>query len=373
MFDITLIVLCAGDSSRFALEPKKQWIRCGEIPLWLYVAKMFENYYTFAKIIIVAHQKELKYMKNFSDKYEFVQGGEERQYSMMNGLQNVTSKYVMVTDVARCCIPGEVINNLLSNKERADCIVPCLSSSDTVVYGAETLNRDEIKLIQTPQLSLTAKLQEALKQKKLFTDESSAIKNIGGTIFYVKGSTNSIKLTFGEELNKVSCLPAPSKDFFVGTGIDIHPFEDGKKMFLGGIQIVSDFGFKAHSDGDVLIHSIIDAILGACGAGDIGEFFPDTDMKYKGADSKVLLQEIVKFVKNVGFCIVNVDVTILAQVPKINPYKMEIKQSLANLLDLPIYKVNIKATTGEELGFVGRSEGLVVQSIANLKYYDWRV
>jgi 2-C-methyl-D-erythritol 4-phosphate cytidylyltransferase/2-C-methyl-D-erythritol 2,4-cyclodiphosphate synthase len=144
-------------------------------------------------------------------------------------------------------------------------------------------------------------------------------------------------------------------------------------MFLGGIQIVSDFGFKAHSDGDVLIHSIIDAILGACGAGDIGEFFPDTDMKYKGADSKVLLQEIVKFVKNVGFCIVNVDVTILAQVPKINPYKMEIKQSLANLLDLPIYKVNIKATTGEELGFVGRSEGLVVQSIANLKYYDWRV
>ncbi|MDD2699344.1 MAG: bifunctional 2-C-methyl-D-erythritol 4-phosphate cytidylyltransferase/2-C-methyl-D-erythritol 2,4-cyclodiphosphate synthase [Arcobacteraceae bacterium] len=371
MLDTTLIVLCAGNSTRFALEPKKQWIRCNDEPLWLYVTKKLESYQSFAKIIIVAHEEELKYMKNFNDEYIYVAGGDERQNSMANGLQKVTSKYVMVTDVARCCVPKEVIENLFKHRDMADCIVPYLSSTDTVVYESETLNREEIKLIQTPQLSDTVKLQEAMNQKKLFTDDSSAIKSIGGSVFYIKGSSKSIKLTFGEELSKISCLPTPSKDFFVGTGIDIHPFENGKKMFLGGVEIESSFGFKAHSDGDVLIHSLIDALLGACGAGDIGEFFPDTDPKYKGVDSKILLQEIVKFVKNVGFSIVNVDVSILAQVPKINPYKVQIKKSLSILLGLPSYKINIKATTGEELGFVGRSEGVVVQTAVNLKYYDW--
>lgn len=371
MLDTTLIVLCAGNSTRFALEPKKQWIRCADEPLWLYVTKKLESYQQFEKIIVVAHQDELKYMRNFSDEYSFVAGGEERQESIVNGLQNVTSKYVMVTDVARCCIPKDVVENLFINREKADCIVPYLSSSDTVVYENETINRDMVKLIQTPQLSLTTKLKEAIEQNKLFTDDSSAIKSIGGAIFYVQGSSKSIKLTFGEELTKVSCLPAPSKDIFVGTGLDIHPFQNGKKMFLGGVEIESEFGFKAHSDGDVLIHSVIDALLGACGAGDIGEFFPDTDAKYKGVDSKILLQEIVKFVKNVGYTIINVDVTIIAQVPKINPHKALIKKTLANLLGLPIYKVNIKATTAEELGFIGRAEGVMVQSVANLKYYDW--
>ncbi len=371
MLDTTLIVLCAGNSTRFSLEPKKQWIRCGDVPLWLYVTKKIESYQRFQNIIIVAHQDELKYMKNFSDEYCFVAGGDERQKSIANGLQNVTSKYVMITDVARCCIPKGVIENLFLHRDKADCIVPYLSSSDTVVYENETINRDMIKLIQTPQLSVTSKLKEAIDQNEMFTDDSSAIKNVGGSVFYVQGSPQSIKLTFGEELSKINCLPTPSKDFFVGTGLDIHPFVSGKKMFLGGVEIKSEFGFKAHSDGDVLIHSIIDALLGACGAGDIGEFFPDTDMKYKGVDSKILLQEIVKFVKNVGFSIVNVDVTILAQVPKINPYKTEIKKSLATLLGLPLYKVNIKATTGEELGFVGRKEGVMVQSVANVKYYDW--
>jgi 2-C-methyl-D-erythritol 4-phosphate cytidylyltransferase/2-C-methyl-D-erythritol 2,4-cyclodiphosphate synthase len=371
LLDTTLIVLCAGNSSRFALEPKKQWLRCGDEPLWLYVTKKLMGYQDFSKVIIVAHKDELKYMQYFTDEVEFVAGGDERQHSMKNGLQNVTSKYVMVTDVARSCIPKTVIDDLMNHRGNADCIVPYLPISDTVVYEETTINRDQIKLIQTPQLSSTEKLKSALSQDVIFTDDSSAIKSIGGTVYYVKGSSESIKLTFGEELSKVTCLPKPSKDYFVGTGLDIHPFEDGKQMVLGGVKIKSDFGFKAHSDGDVLIHSLIDALLGACGAGDIGEFFPDTDQKYKNADSTLLLQEIVVFVKNVGFKIINVDLTILAQVPKINPYKLEMKKSLSKLLNLPMQHINIKATTGEELGFVGRKEGVMVQSSVNLKYYDW--
>jgi 2-C-methyl-D-erythritol 4-phosphate cytidylyltransferase/2-C-methyl-D-erythritol 2,4-cyclodiphosphate synthase len=365
------VVLCAGNSTRFSLTAKKQWIRLGDEPLWLSVTKRLSSYGDFKDIIVVSHINELNYMKNFADDFTFVAGGDTRQASMSNALQNVTTPYVMITDVARCCVPKNVIHNLLENKSKADCIVPYLKVSDTVVYENETINRDDVKLIQTPQLSNTNKLKSALENAEVFTDDSSAIKNIAGSVYYVEGSTKSTKLTFGDEFKMIDCLSAPSSDTFVGTGIDIHPFEDGKDMYLGGVKIQSEFGFKAHSDGDVLIHSVIDAMLGAIGAGDIGEFFPDTDPKYKGADSKVLLADIVSFIANVGYEIKNVDLTILAEVPKINPHKENIKTSLAKLLNLPKNKINIKATTAEKLGFIGRKEAVAVQSVATLKYFDW--
>lgn len=371
MSDISLILLCAGNSTRFELSSKKQWLRTENSPLWLFVTKRLSSFYSFNKIIIASHADELSYMKNFTDDATFVRGGETRQASMKNAMKEVTTKYVMVTDVARACIPKEVILNLIEAKNNADCIVPILNVSDTVVFKNDTINRDEVKLIQTPQLSQTEILKNALNTNEEFTDDSSAIKNIGGTVYYVKGSLKSKKLTFEEDIQTIECIKAPSKNFFTGTGFDIHPFEDNKKMWLGGVNIDVDYGFKAHSDGDVLIHSVIDALLGACGAGDIGEFFPDTDERYKGVDSKELLKHIVKFIYNVGYEIVNIDLTIIAQKPKINPYKNQIKSTMAQLLNLEKQFVNIKATTAEKLGFIGRKEGVAVQSIATLKYYEW--
>lgn len=369
---VSLIVLCAGNSSRFELSTKKQWIRTYDKPLWLDVTNRFSNYLDFEKTIIVGHNDELNYMKNFSDKYIFVTGGSTRQESMKNALQEVTSKYVMVTDVARSCVPKKVFTKLYKNRKKASCVVPVLDVSDTVIYKNDTINRDQVKLIQTPQLSNTQTLKKALDTNQEFTDDSSAIKALGEDVFYIKGSKQSSKLTFGEELKQLKCLKKPSKDFFTGSGIDIHQFEKNKQMVLGGVAIDYEFGFKAHSDGDVLIHSIIDALLGAAGAGDIGEFFPDNDPKYKGADSKELLRYIIRFIKNVGFEIVNIDTTILAQAPKINPHKDKIKTTLSKLLNLEKCKINIKATTGEKMGFVGRAEGVAVLSSATLKYYNWK-
>ena len=142
-------------------------------------------------------------------------------------------------------------------------------------------------------------------------------------------------------------------------------------MYLGGVKLPYDYGFKAHSDGDVLLHSLIDALLGAVGAGDIGEFFPDNDPKYKNIDSKELLKYILRFIKNVGYEIVNVDITIIAEKPKITPHKQEIKSSLSNLLELSKQFINVKASTSEKLGSIGRAEGVIVQSVVNLKYYEW--
>lgn len=371
MSKVTLLVLCAGSSSRFGLSSKKQWLRIENEPLWLFVTKKITSYYNFDKVIITSSQDELTYMKNFSDNYDFVLGGETRQDSMKNALKLVDSEYVMVTDVARCCVPENVILDLIANKDKASCIVPVLDVSDTVIFKNDTINRDDVKLIQTPQLSNTKILKKALETTTSFTDDSSAIKNIGESVFYIKGSTQSNKLTFEDDLKNNTCLKAPSKNFFTGFGIDIHAFEKNKQMVLGGIEIECDFGFKAHSDGDVLIHSVIDALLGACGAGDIGEFFPDTNKIYKNIDSKILLKKIVDFIYGVGYEIVNVDFTILAQEPKINPYKYEIRKSMAHLLNLDMQFVNVKATTSEKLGFVGRTEGVTVHSVATLKYFNW--
>ena len=372
MFDVTLIVLCAGNSSRFEHKTKKQWLRIKDEPLWLNVTKRLKTFSSFDKVIVASSEKELNYMKNFTDDFIFVKGGDTRQQSILNCLEFVKTKYVMISDVARACIPRSVIESLLTEKENADCIVPILNVTDTVIYENQTINRDNVKLIQTPQLSNTQILKTALNTKIEFTDESSAIKNINGTIKYVQGSIDSKKLTLGNELDDLPCLKDPSNNFFTGTGFDIHAFEENKEMYLGGIKLPYDYGFKAHSDGDVLIHSVIDALLGACGAGDIGEFFPDTDEKYKGIDSKILLEEIVTFVNNVGYEIVNIDLTIIAQKPKINPFKNDIKNSMAKLLGLEKQFINIKATTAEKLGFIGRAEGIAVQSIATLKYYNWK-
>ncbi len=371
MINTTLVILCAGESSRFKQTTKKQWLRIEDTPLWLFVANKFSSYNKFNKIIVVSHKDELNYMKKFSSSLTFIAGGNTRQESMKNALQLITTPYVMVTDVARACVPKKVIKDLLKNRTKAACIVPILDVSDTVIYDGKTINRDRVKLIQTPQLSQTKYLKKALKTTTEFTDDSSAIKALGKDVYYIQGSNRSKKLTLGNEIKDIKCLKKPSKDIFSGTGIDIHQFEDNKPMVLGGVTIKSSFGFKAHSDGDVAIHSIIDALLGAIGAGDIGEFFPDTQEEYKNVDSKELLKYIVKFILNVGYSIVNIDITILAQVPKIDPYKEKIQKTLANILKIKQHKINIKATTGEKMGFIGRSEGIAVQSIATVKYTQW--
>lgn len=369
--DITLVVLCAGNSTRFGKSVKKQWLRTKNKPLWLHVGQTLSSYYQFSKIIIVGHSDEIAYMQNFSAQFEYVAGGDTRQASMKNALSKVDTPFVMVTDVARSCVPQKVILDLITNKNSADCIVPTLDVSDTVVHDGLTIDRDKTKLIQTPQLSNTSKLITAINTSYTFTDDSSAIKTSGGTIKYINGSSKSKKITFENDLSEIECLQKPDLVYLNGNGFDIHPFEDNKKMFLGGIHIPCEYGFKAHSDGDVLIHSLIDALLGAAGAGDIGEFFPDTDMSYSGIDSKILLEKIVTFILNVGFEIVNVDITIIAQQPKISPYKQQIKESLTRLLQIEPNFVNIKATTAEKLGFIGRKEGVAVISNATLKYYDW--
>ena len=371
MSDLTLILLAAGTSSRFAQDVKKQWLRIDHKPLWQFVADNLKKSNFFSQIIIVGAADEIDFMQQYAS-YDFIAGGASRQESLQNALELVSNEYVLVSDIARACISSEMLERIISSKESADCIVPYLPVTDTVVYQNETINRDEVKRVQTPQLSKTSILKAALDTHQTFTDESSAIVADGGSRAFVLGEDNAHKITYAADLNKIPCLDAPSTDTLSGNGFDVHAFDEEGEMWLGGVKIESDFGFKAHSDGDVAIHALIDALLGAAGMGDIGMLFPDNDARYKNIDSKELLASVVNKLYNFGFVIVNADITIAAQTPRLGAYKLQMRRVLADILHINASRMNIKATTTEKLGFIGRSEGVGVIANANLKYLNWK-
>ena len=370
MKDITLVLLAAGSSTRFGMPSKKQWLYQDTKPLWLSVADNFTERFDFAKVIIVSTIDEVRYMANFAD-FTYVVGGNSRQESLSNALEQVETPFVLVNDIARCCIDTDMIDRILEQNNNADCVVPILKAVDTIYLKDTPVDRDDIKIIQTPQLSKSDELKKALVFDMNFTDESSAIRAMGGKIVFVEGSAKAHKLTTQADLQKIPCLMAPSNETLIGFGIDIHPFEDGKEMKLCGITIDSDFGFKAHSDGDVAIHALIDALMGAAGMGDIGELFPDTDDEYADADSVVLLEKVVNQIYLYGMSITNIDMTILAQTPRLLSYKSKMRKKMADTLKISPNRVNIKATTAEKMGFVGRKEGVTVHAVASLKYFDW--
>ncbi len=370
MSDLTLVLLAAGTYSRFKLPVKKQWLRIGHDPLWHFVTKRLAATELFSEIIITSHAEEVEFMKHYTN-CNIVVGGASRQESLKNALLHVTTPHIMVSDIARACIDIDLLERLIDNKEKADCIVPYITVSDTVVFQDNTIDRDAVKRVQTPQLSSTTALKSALKNDTIFTDESSAIVANGGTRYFVKGDEGAHKITYSNDLLQLPCITPPSVNSLVGNGFDVHAFEADKPMVLCGISIDSTVGFKAHSDGDVAIHALIDALLGAAGMGDIGMLFPDNDATYANIDSTVLLLNVVTKLHNFGYIITNVDITIIAEQPRLTSYKAAMRQRIADMLHIDCSRTNVKATTTEKLGFIGRKEGVAVMASATLNYYDW--
>lgn len=408
MKDISLILLAAGDSSRFELSVKKQWLRVGELPLWQYVAQNIARAHPFKKIIIAVNEEDVGYCERLyacilasargesaecdtseykfqrkqgeigcgadecgsaNLKFHFAPGGANRQSSLKNALKLVESELVLVSDVARAQISPELISSLIRNLGSADCISPYLGVNDTTYLGERIVEREELRLIQTPQLSRTALLKKALEGSEIFTDDSAAIGSAGGRLEFIKGEAGALKITRASDLAALNLKPC-SRDIFCGTGYDVHAIEKGAGIVLGGVKIPCEFALIAHSDGDVAIHALIDAICGAAMLGDIGELFPDSDAKFKGADSKELLRKVMRRVRGYGYELVNADITIIAQRPKIGIYKAQMQEVLSEILNCA--RVNVKATTTEGLGFTGRSEGIAAQAAVNLKFYDWQ-
>lgn len=231
---------------------------------------------------------------------------------------------------------------------------------------AETLDRSILWAAQTPQMFSLKALMTAYASSPVATDEASAVEAVGGQVLLVKGDSRNFKLTQPDDFRLMEAVMAQDIPFAVGQGFDVHALVSGRPLIIGGVTIPYEKGLDGHSDADVLLHAITDAILGGASMGDIGRHFPDTDPAFKGADSKFLLAEAVRRVQEKGWRVAQIDATIIAQAPKISPYAPQMQAAIAACCNLSVEHINIKGKTTERLGFTGRGEGIAAQAIAML-------
>jgi 2-C-methyl-D-erythritol 4-phosphate cytidylyltransferase/2-C-methyl-D-erythritol 2,4-cyclodiphosphate synthase len=317
-------------------------------------------------------------------------GGAQRQDSVMGGLDYLASRaaaddWVLVHDAARPCLNSSDIRALadaLDNQSNAGAANGSVSEVagavlaapivDTVrrvlPSGVETVDRAGLWRALTPQVfafaPLCRALEDAARAGVAVTDEAQAMERIGIRAELVSGSPFNIKLTRAEDLKAAADIlkMGESSDMRVGQGMDVHAFGEGDHVVLGGVRIAHSQGVVAHSDGDVVIHALCDALLGAMGDGDIGQHFPDTDPRYRGADSRVFLRVVAERMRAAGLHLVNADITVLAEAPRVAAHRSAMAANLAQDLNAPAHLINIKATTTERLGFIGRKEGLAAMA-----------
>lgn len=307
-----------------------------------------------------------------------IPGGASRQESVRVALEAVplSCDRVIVHDAARPFLtPGllwRVCDALESDSEG---IVPAIAVTDTIKLvncGGQvesTLPRERLRAVQTPQVFLADVLRNAhklaLQDGITATDDASLLEMTGHSVRIVTGDADNVKITNPEDLALLATAEMKNYLPCVGFGYDVHKFGSDKPLRLGGVEVPGKCGLIAHSDGDVLLHALMDAILGSAGLGDIGTHFPDTDPALAGISSAILLDETLRLARERNVEIRNADITVVAQMPRLEPWKTEISNNVSRLLDLPKNRVNIKATTEEGMGFTGSGEGIKVYAIVS--------
>lgn len=304
----------------------------------------------------------------------FIHGGESRQQSVRRALesleQDAPSK-VLIHDGARPALPKVVIDRLVAALSKHDGAIPALAVVDSVVRAehglrSEAVSRDGLHRVQTPQAFHFAAILSAHRSwagPGEAGDDSEVAQAAGLTVALVEGDERLRKVTFANDF-KVTRLP---KSFpRTGMGFDVHRLVLGEDLWLCGVKVPHAKGLAGHSDADVAIHALVDAVLGAVSAGDIGDHFPPSDPRWKGASSDQFLEHAVALAKQAGYDVGNVDVTIICESPKIGPHKQAMRERLAEIVGIDIELVSVKATTTERLGTTGRGEGIAAQALATL-------
>lgn len=304
-------------------------------------------------------------------KYHLVRGGATRQESVRNGLEALCAhppERVLIHDAARPDLQHEVIARLLRALADHPCAIPVLPVVDSLAVDnggglmAGKAARETLRRVQTPQAFrygdiLTA--HRAWTGAKDAGDDSQVLAVSGGSVALVEGDERLKKITFAEDFVDTPIAPA----FRIGQGYDVHRLEAGEELWLCGVQIPHDKGLSGHSDADVALHAITDAVLGAIGAGDIGTHFPPSDPQWRGVRSARFLEHAVGLAREAGYQIANIDLTLICEAPKIGPHRPAMRSEVARIMGTTEGAVSIKATTTEKLGFTGRGEGIAAQAI----------
>ena len=376
MEKVTALIVAAGSGTRMGHDTPKQYRLLAGKPLLRHAVEALIAHprITAVRVVIGADQEALASEALIGlDVGSFISGGAERADSVRAGLDAIEDGIVLVHDAARPFCPPEVIERLLEALDKADGAVPVLPVADTLAKGDRelrgTVNRTQLLRVQTPQAFHVADLRYAYDEagNSAPTDESTVMQLAGLKVATVEGDENLHKLTSPRDWERAEMMLAAPMISRSGTGFDVHAFDGAGPLIMGGITIDYPQGLAGHSDADVVLHAITDALLGAAALGDIGQHFPPSDPQWKGAASDRFLLHAADLIRERGGIIDHVDCTVICEAPKVGPHRTAIQSRVAEILGLTVDRVSIKATTTEQLGFTGRREGIAAQAIATVR------
>tara|TARA_S200000501_G_C20819032_1_gene741935 strand:+ start:176 stop:1288 length:1113 start_codon:yes stop_codon:yes gene_type:complete len=364
------IILAAGESKRFNSNIPKPYYLYKEKPLLLHSFNKVISNRKIRKIIIVINKKHRNLVKKLKLKNaKIIIGGKTRAESAYIALKTIKNKKfnnVLIHDGARPDFSIQLLNNLLKELKKNDCVIPAIKINDSIKYKDKkliNLNRNKAYLTQTPQAFNYKKLftlQNSIKAN--VTDDASLFINAGEKIKLIKGEKENIKITTKLDIKKNNLK------LFYGIGFDIHRLIKKRKLYLGGQKIPYHSGLKGHSDGDVIIHAIIDSLLGAMRKNDIGTLFPN-NKKFKNIRSAKMLKKILQILNKNNYYINNLDINLICERPKVSKYRKKIIYSLSKLLSLSKNLINLKGKTTEKLGLIGKEKAIACESIVSITNY----
>jgi 2-C-methyl-D-erythritol 4-phosphate cytidylyltransferase/2-C-methyl-D-erythritol 2,4-cyclodiphosphate synthase len=373
------VVVAAGAGLRAGPGEPKAWRTLGSRPLVRWSVEGLLSAGAREVVVVVARDRlgQLDEALSGLEGWKAVTGGTTRADSVQAGLAALISPRntpVLVHDAARPFVTRAHVDRLLAALDLADGAVPALPVPDTLKRGDalvdETVSREGLFRAQTPQAFRIGKLKSAYRKWPTGeepTDDAAVLERAGGSVAMIPGDPMLMKLTYPEDFLMAEQLAASRRVVRTGLGVDAHRFGPGDVVWLCGIRIQHDLGLVGHSDADAGLHALTDAVLGAIGAGDIGEHFPPSDPRWKGASSDQFLTHAVGLLTARGGRILNADVTLICERPKVGPHRKEMRQRIADLLGVPLDRISVKATTTEGMGFTGREEGLMAQAVVSVE------
>jgi 2-C-methyl-D-erythritol 4-phosphate cytidylyltransferase/2-C-methyl-D-erythritol 2,4-cyclodiphosphate synthase len=377
-----LIILAGGDSHRFRSNIGKPYQKiAGKSLIEINIVKA-RKFKEIKKIILVYNKKDLKRVKALKiQNIKLIVGGETRQKSTLNALkylykQRGISK-VLIHDVARPNFSSNLLGSILRNMKNARAVVPKIkiqdaikqiidSSKDEYIVGKK---RDNLFLTQTPQAFNLKEIYYLHKNNSdKYKDDDISLYLDLNKVKFIEGEKGNFKITDKQDFENLRSTYKSKQS--VGIGFDVHRLASNRKLYLGGLKIKSRLGTLGHSDGDPVLHSVTDAILGACKIGDIGQMFSDKSKKFKNIRSTILLQKVVELIKLKGYLINNIDINIITQTPKIKNYKKKIISNIASICEISNNQINIKGKTTEKLGVIGKEKAIACEVICSVIKYD---
>lgn len=368
------IIVAAGRGTRAGGTLPKQWQVIAGKRVFEWTLQAFASHPSINEIVIVANPADADLLQGVGDA-RIVNGGETRNQSVRNGLlalENSGVTAVLIHDVARPCVTASVIDNVLEGLRDAKGAAPAVKVSDALWESRSdkvegTRDREGLFRAQTPQGFHYSEILAAHKRfVGVAADDVEVARSAGMDVVIVDGHEDNIKITTPDDFARAERILRGQMGIRLGNGYDVHRFGEGDHVILCGVRIDHPRGLQGHSDADVGMHAVTDAIYGALADGDIGQHFPPSDPQWKGAPSDIFLRHAVELAKSRGFRLSNIDCTLVCEFPKIGPKAVAMRQRMAEIMGIDLDRVSIKATTSEKLGFTGREEGIAAIATATL-------